>query len=353
MTPFQFRSLRPKHLRPKYLWRKAQQIRLFQYNPQHPSQQRDRGVTLPEILVAMVIATLVVALAFSGFITLSNMMNRTKLESERRIEFSRAFDFMTQEIRSANRVNQTATMIVDGVNTLATVLDNIGLNAAITNIPTDGEPVLYLEVPFSTPPTSACPAAFDQVIYDIRPNPTQWLGPRVITRYGRIPDQDGKTSPCSPAVTSDIMVDSVAEQADPPACSGQLTGIGGFFACVDDGLVKLQLESKVVDAQTIDIDSSALTRPSTAQNLAPTLSGTPTPVQMDLTWTWSGSTPPDLEFRVYRTANSGRTEVSDATANDLTASDLAPVVGYENCYSVTAVSGGYTSNESNSVCATF
>lgn len=333
------------HSRFKYWWRKAQQIRLFQH--------ADKGLTLPEVLVAIVIATLVIALAFSAFITLSNMINRTKLESERRIEFTRAFDFMTQEIRSANRVNQTANLAVGGSNTLTNLLTTVGLNPLVTGIPANGEPVLYLEVPFSTPPTAACPAAFDQVVYDIRPNPIQWLGPRVITRYGRIPDQDGKTSPCSPALASDIMVDSVSEQADAPACGGQLTGTGGFFACVENGLVKLQLESKVVDAQTIDIDSSALTRPATNQGLAPTLSGTPILGRMDLTWTWSGSTPTDLEFRVYRTANGVRTEMSDAPATDLTASDPAPVVGHENCYSVTATSGGYTSSESNQVCATF
>jgi prepilin-type N-terminal cleavage/methylation domain-containing protein len=333
------------HFSFKRFWRKAQQIRLF--------RQSQQGVTLPEVLVAMVIATLVVSLAFGAFFTLSDMINRVKLESERRIEFTRAFDFMTQEIRAANRVNQTDVLAVNATTNLAAVLANAGLDLSTQlQIPAGGTPVLYLEVPLATPPTTACPATFDRVVYDIRPNPTQWLGPMVITRYGRIPDSEGKTDPCSTPRPSDILVDSVAETVSNPTCSGQLTGSGGFFACIQNGLVQLLLESKVVDTKTIDIDSNALTRPNLSQNLAPVLSGGSTMGRMELTWTWAGSSPPGLEFRVYRIAANNRAEIVDATPTDLEARDLAPVTG-NNCYNVVAVSGGYTSAESNPICANF
>jgi prepilin-type N-terminal cleavage/methylation domain-containing protein len=333
------------HFSFKRFWHKAQQIRLF--------QQSQRGVTLPEVLVAMVISALVISLAFGAFFTLSNMINRVKLESERRIEFTRAFDFMTQEIRAASRVNQTAAGAVNTANGLTEVLANAGLDLSThLQIPAGGTPVLYLEVPFATPPTTACPETFDRVVYDIRPNPTQWLGPRVITRYGRIPDSEGKTDPCSPPRPSDILVDSVSETVDTPSCSGQLTGSGGFFACVQNGLVQLLLESKVVDAKTIDIDSNALTRPNLSSNLAPVLSGGSTAGGMQLTWTWAGSSPPGLEFRVYRTVANNRAEIVDATPTDLEARDAAPVTG-NNCYNVVAISGGYTSAESNTICVNF
>jgi prepilin-type N-terminal cleavage/methylation domain-containing protein len=328
---------------------------------------RDKqGFTLAEVVVTMVIALLIMSLAFGAFFTISGMINRMEVESERRVDLSRAFDFLTAEIRSAQRVNSTASVSVaplssssssvGGAGTgagasMASVLTSAGLNPANFG----STPVLYLEVPFSTPPTSACPAdglTYDRVVYDIRPNPTHWLGPRVISRYGRVPTSEGAIDPCRSPVANDVLVDNITESnpSPLPTCTtGTQTGAGGFYACVNNGLVQLTLKSKVVDLKTQDIDSKALSRPG-LYALKPTLTLVPSTGSAQLSWTWAGTS--GVGFKVYRVAGGDRIEISDSNNTDLSAVDSSPSPSVQNCYTVVATSNGYTSEESNSACYT-
>jgi prepilin-type N-terminal cleavage/methylation domain-containing protein len=326
----------------------------FGHKPSSPSvqlirfgQRRKRGFTLPEVIVTMIIASLIMALAFGAFFSISQMINRMELESERRVDLSRAFDFLTAEIRSAQRVNTSETG-----GTLSNIIASAGLSSLV-----GGTPVLYLEVPFSTPPTTSCPAEglnYDRVVYDIRTNPNHWLGPRVISRYGRTPTPEGAIDPCDDPIPNDVLVDNMSDNPPNPlpACDpAKRTGAGGFYACVNDGLVTLALKSKVVDLKTQDIDSKALSRPG-FYSLKPVLSGSPSSGQMTLNWTWA-STTPGVSFKVYRQDGTDRRELPDSNSTDLQANDPSPKAGVQNCYTVVATLGAYSSEESNRVCHGF
>jgi prepilin-type N-terminal cleavage/methylation domain-containing protein len=328
-------------------------------------RKKAQGFTLVELLVAMLISVIVIAVAAWSFTTITNMIKVSEIESERRTELSRAFDFMTYEIRAAKRVNHTATTIANGSSvTVADVVASSGLN--LTNLGSYGTLVLYLEIPTLDRPPAICPAGgpnagspppaptdYDQVVYDIRANLTHWLGPRVITRYGRVPQLDGSINPCSRPVGSDILVDAITDVAPTPTptCSAPfaLSGSGGFYACVYGGLVNLYLRSQVVNLQTQAVDSNALSRPGNNTLAAPGLTGTRQPGdQVRLNWTWTGSI--GIDFRLYRSVAGG--DPSQVYSGpDLTATvPLAGSPGDQNCYTVIAIAGAYTSDQSNSVC---
>jgi prepilin-type N-terminal cleavage/methylation domain-containing protein len=331
-------------------------IKRFRQKPARPSapfmragRRGQRGFSLPEVIVTMIIASLIISLAFGAFFSISQMINRMEVESERRVDLSRAFDFLTAEIRSSQRVNATAAA---ATTPLASIITGVGLSGIVS-----GTPVLYLEVPFSSPPTTSCPAgglSYDRVVYDIRPNPNHWLGPRVITRYGRVPTAEGRIDPCRDPIANDVLVDNMTDNNPSPLppcpAPGVQTGSGGFYACVTNGLVRLSLQSKVVNLKTQDIDSNALSRPG-LYALKPVLTGVSGSGQMSLSWTWPGTT--GVNFKVYRVDGSDRIELPDANLTDLAASDPSPRPGVQNCYTVVATSGGYNSEESNTVCANF
>jgi prepilin-type N-terminal cleavage/methylation domain-containing protein len=314
-------------------------------------QRSIRGFTLTEVLIATMISLIVIAAAFSGLIMISSLSRQAQVKIERRIELSRAFDFMTHEIRAARRINRTATKIADGTTSLQDVITTAGLNLAALG--SYGTIALYLEIPMTDTASCPVPKDYDQVVYDIRPNPSSWLGPRIISRYGRIPESDGTIDPCSPPVSSDVLVDSItANDPSPvPTCvaPGVLSGSGGFYTCVTKGLVDLYLRSAIsnLTSETQNIASKAFSRLGGIS--APVLTGTrQAENQIALSWTWATSGSPT--FKVLRSvAGAPPTEIYSGTNLSFTDA-LSGSTGNANCYKVTATIGTYTSDESNEVC---
>jgi prepilin-type N-terminal cleavage/methylation domain-containing protein len=312
-------------------------------------QRRSRlGFTLPELLIATGISVIVVALAFSALLMISNLNKQSQIRIERRIELSRAFDFMTQEIQAARRINRTVTTIADGASTtLQDVITSSGLN--LTDLGDYGTITLYLEIPMTA--TASCPVAYDQVVYDIRPNPSSWLGPRIISRYGRVPELDGTIDPCRLPITSDVLVDSMtASNPTPiPTCvaPGVLSGSGGFYACVTQGLVDVYLRSAIsgLTSETRNLASKAFSR--LANISAPSLSATRTGNQIALTWGWAN--PSISTFKLVRSV-AGGTPTEIYSGSNLNFTDtLTGSKGDQNCYKITAIAAD-TSADSNQVC---
>jgi type II secretory pathway pseudopilin PulG len=309
------------------------------------------GFTLTELLIATGISVLVVTMAFSALLMISNLSKQSQIKIERRTELSRAFDFMTQEIRAARRINQTATKIADGVSTtLQDVITSSGLNLA--NLGSYGTLALYLEIPITA--TTSCPVDYDQVVYDIRPNPSSWLGPRIITRYGRVPKIDGTINPCSSPIASDVLVDSMTATSPTPACAapGVLSGSGGFYTCVTQGLVDLYLRSALsnLTSETRNLASKAFSRlANSSANSAPVLSKTRTGSQIALSWT--GASSGTASFKLFRSV-AGGTATEIYSGSNLNFTDtLTGSSGTANCYQVRAI-GTDASGDSNQVCET-
>ncbi|PSB02946.1 prepilin-type cleavage/methylation domain-containing protein [Merismopedia glauca CCAP 1448/3] len=333
-----------------------------------PINKSSSGMTLVELMVAIIISAMVIIVASSALVNLLTVNQKAAAKIERRIDLSRAFDFMSYEIRTSRRINSSATAVADGTNTLIeNVVTSTGLN--LSDLGSYGTMVLYLEIPIIDNPPTTCPVGsphaglppptptdYDQVIYDIRPNPSSWLSPRIISRYGRIPRSDGTIDPCEDPVSSDVLVDSISDRdiTPTPNCTtpGVLSGGGGFYACVNGGLVDLYMQSKLGDLKTHNLASKAFSRLSTNNTLAaPVLSGTRQTGtnNLNLSWTWTGSN--GVTFKLYRVVAGATTEVYSGANLSLT-DTLAGNSGDANCYSVIATVGSYTSDYSNQVCET-
>lgn len=324
------------------------------------------GFTLVELIIAILISAIVTIVAGSALFNILSMNQRASTQIERRIDLSRAFDFISYEVKTSQRVNSSSTTVLDGSSiSLEQVIASTGLNLA--SLGTYETLVLYLELPMGAIAPAVCPAGtthagspppapsdYDRVIYDIRPNPSNWLSPRIISRYGRIPSSNGTLDPCEEPVSSDVLVDSISDTDITPAPScaapGVLSGKGGFFACVNGGLVDIYLQSKSGDLQTHNLSSKAFSRSSSQSTLAvPVLSsaGRSGTDNLNLTWSWNGTS--GATFKLYRVIGGTTAEVYSGTAQSFSA-PMAGNSGDTNCYTVTASLGSYTSDYSDRVC---
>lgn len=332
-------------------------------------QNSSAGFTLVELLLAALISAVVSSIAGLGIVTITTLNQRAEAKTERRIDLSRAFDFMSNEVRMARKINRTATTVANGTTiTLADVVTSSGLS--LSDLGSYGTIALYLETPITSTIPAICPAGgpnaglappapadHDRVVYDIRSGTNGWLGPRVIGRYGRIPRSDGTINPCSNPVANDTLVDSIADTPAPansptPTCPSPaiLSGTEGFYACVDGGQVNFYLNSDLPGTEVHNLTSKAVSRLPTPTTLisAPELSGTRTGKNtMNLSWTWTGSG--SVTFKLYQRVGGIATEVYSGSAQS-TSSTLTGNTGDVNCYTVTANDGLNTSPQSNAVC---
>lgn len=320
------------------------------------------GYTLVELLIAAVITGLVVSIAGFGVGAATQANKRTEAIAARRHDLSRAFDFISNEIRMANRINQSQMMQATHASSMSSLLTSAGLNAADWS-----NPVLYLEIPITSQAPDVCPAGgpnagapppqpttYDQVVYDLRPSAQDWLAPNSIHRYGRVPRSDGSIDPCSDPIASDTLVDAIADQVDVmPTCPapGVLMGQGGFQVCVNGTQVNLFMRSKISDIEIHRLRSTATSRAANSQPI-PVLTATQQPGtnRIDLSWQWSGSMK-DVTFEVNQeaTTTANKSQVySGASNNHLT--EMNGSVGDQYCYTVTAKVGLMTSPPSNKAC---
>lgn len=328
------------------------------------TQKPSAGFTLVELLVAALISIIVISMAGFGIVTILSISKKAEARTERRIDLSRAFDFITNEIRMTRRINRTATTVANGTSiTVDDVVTSSGLS--LSALGSYGTIALYLEIPITSAIPATCPAGgpnagsapptpadHDRVVYDIRSNTSTWLGPSVINRYGRIPKSDGTIDPCSNPISSDILVDSISDINISPTCNlpAVLSGTKGFYACVNGRQVDVYLQSRVTNTEAHNLTSRVVSRlRSSTTEPAPILAGTRSPATdtMNLSWTWTGSG--SVTFKLYQRVGGVTTEIY--SGSDLSRpSTLTGIAGEPNCYTVTATVGSNTSPYSNEVC---
>lgn len=326
-------------------------------------QKRNQGFTLVELLVAMIISTIIIGIAGFGIATILTMDSRAEASIERQVDLNRAFDFLTNEIRMAQRINFTATTATNGTTvTVNDVVASSGMN--LGDLGNYGTTVLYLEIPIGDPP-GVCPlkgpnaglappepSNYDRVVYDIRVNTGVWLDPQAIHRYGRIPNNNGTIDPCSNPVPGDIFVDAVSDiDINPTDCTppAVLSGSGGFYACTEGLKVDLYLRGRGNNVTAYNIASKAVSRLSSTTNIALSLSGTrlSSTDTLNLAWTWTGAS--GATFKLVQRVNGSNTEIYSGA--DLNApSTLSGNPNDLNCYTVTAIVNSNPQIDSNKVC---
>lgn len=222
-----------------------------------------RGFTLTEIMIGSLLLSVVILIAWTGLLSAMNMSASAQAKTAHKIELTTALDMMTNEVRHAQSVNRSGEVALDGSSvSLADVVTNAGIN--LDDLGNYGDLALYLELPVD-PSITACPSgtppdSVDRVVYDIRDAPSEWLQPKAVTRYGRIPNIDGKINPCSRPVANDIIADALSSEKSntPPPCAGVLSGSNGFQSCTNGENVELMFKSVISDTGAKPV-SSAIT----------------------------------------------------------------------------------------------
>jgi prepilin-type N-terminal cleavage/methylation domain-containing protein len=230
---------------------------------------RHRGFTLVELLLAIAISGLVMMLAGNGLYTLMVANSRSQSETMDRLELERALAFITDEIKMSQQI-QTDLAIP------AASIPNFQAASGSSKI----QPILVLRPAPSSRLTKP-------IVYYLAdpPNSSVWLGPRVIYRWGptllqngNYSDGDGKdVATIAPNASvqyyNEVLVDRLSDVATAQAtiaCESSysyavpaLAARSGFYACIapDRKSVKLWLDkSSNTASQTRSIHSLVVTR---------------------------------------------------------------------------------------------
>ena len=224
-------------------------------------------MTLIEVLIASVIGLVVLALAWSGLISFTQMSSRAEAKTLRQIELTQALDFIANDIRQSRVVNQSGSLVADGSSvSVLDVIQHAGVDLA--DLGTYGDISLYLEVRMD-PTVKTCPSGsgvqpaeeYDRIVYDIRDSSAEWLPPKVISRYGRLRSFSGMIDPCQKPVANDIIADVIsATPVGSIPCPGVKSGGGGLQVCTDSGQVDVVVTSAIQELGTREEKRTISTR---------------------------------------------------------------------------------------------
>jgi prepilin-type N-terminal cleavage/methylation domain-containing protein len=225
--------------------------------------QHQRGFTLVELLVSLVITGIVISLTGSGLYALMSANQRAQIETTDRLELEQALAFITDEIKMSKQVMTSLPLLPIGTTHFQAASGSSRV-----------KPILILS-------PSANSGLRHPIVYYIAdpPNSSVWLGPRVIYRWGPTLLQNGNYSdgnnhdlttlpPNSPVdYYNEVLIDRISDR---PAATANIacepgynnpvpivTDRLGFYACVatDNRSVKLWMykqSNPSVKSQSID-----------------------------------------------------------------------------------------------------
>jgi hypothetical protein len=203
----------------------------------------NRGFSLPDLLVGATLTTIVVGASGYGLAAMSDASKTANSKSERRIEMNRSVDFISTEVRLAEKVSNKTTSLTEAKAHMDEVLNKPGNEAikAEFNSQVDAatiKPVLSVKLPGSDRPV---------LYYAAAPQDGQWAGPKVIYRWGPKFDENGYYLN-EDAWSNEPLVDKISSQDtstasiggaelafSAPCATSSWTGSGeqGFYACVN------------------------------------------------------------------------------------------------------------------------
>ncbi len=203
------------------------QIRFALLLPENTFSHRARfaGFTLPELLVASLILSLVVTLAGFGLVQVLKANEQNTVEAERQAELNRALSFITDEIKTATSVS------ISGIPARKNYLGVFKL--------TKVEGGIEKEFAYYTAPKSAS---------DI------WRGPRTVYRQQIKPPLVGPSTYALVDAISNSVPDCTGNGNSPPTNKGLKVFIQ------NNSYVKLCLVGQLSDSRTLLLETQAFTR---------------------------------------------------------------------------------------------
>ena len=190
-------------------------------NPFHsplPLIQRQhnlQGFTLPELLIAAIISLGIVSLGGFGLISILSSSQVANAQNERRTELNRSLEFISAEVREADKIEKDAST--------ATLPSGFPLSAQDKQVL-----MLYPESSSSTP-----------IIYYVdSPIDNTWKGPKVVYRWGPQFNDDGTYQNLNDPSTwkPEPLIDAIEDTDIAPTCPDTdwtANGTVGFGACVN------------------------------------------------------------------------------------------------------------------------
>ncbi len=191
--------------------------------------QLNTGFTITELLVGVIMSTIVVGALGWGVMQVLNITQSQTSKSKIRSESSRAFSFISDELRRAQSIE------VDTSNGNLSTIDNPltpDINEEVApsfSLPSGGKTILAMTIPNVS----------ERVIYyTAKPNNDIWRGPLVIYRWGPALNADGSYSPASmtdPASwQAQALIDKIDDVEQTTTCNNESVTYKGFYACVTD-----------------------------------------------------------------------------------------------------------------------
>jgi type II secretory pathway pseudopilin PulG len=201
------------------------------------------GLTLVELLMAIVLSSVVISVTGFGLLTMMEANRDSEAKTVRRIELNRAIEYISEDIRMANRIEAVPTG---------------------STLPSGATGVFLLTLPDDNPNDTALTPT--NIVYFIRASTTTWLPPYTIYRAKN--NYSGGVSIVNlTAVGVNELVDAIAAPSTSPTCSsGTLVGTNGFYACIssDNRTVDLYLYGKLIkSSEILPVNSKVVTRSST------------------------------------------------------------------------------------------
>jgi prepilin-type N-terminal cleavage/methylation domain-containing protein len=210
--------------------------RAIDRNNSYSQQMCQRGFTLVELLIALVITGIVISITGTGLYALMNANQRSQIETTDRLELEQALAFMTDEIKMSQQVMTNIPIDATNFNPASGAID---IKIILVLKPAIGSklknPIIYY---LAEPPNSSV-----------------WLGPRVIYRWGPTLLQNGNYSdgngvdvarriPPNSDVEyfNEVLVDRISDRVTASAniaCESSynyavpaVTARKGFYACI-------------------------------------------------------------------------------------------------------------------------
>ena len=190
------------------------------------------GFTLTELLVGVIMSTIVIGGLGWGVMQVLNITQSQTSKSATRNEASRAFSFISDELKRAESLEvNTSSVNLSTVDNAATPDIDETVAPSFT-LPTGGTTILAMNIP-NVP---------QRVIYYVAPPQSDiWRGPLVIYRWGPALNADGSYSETSIDDDTDpdnwqaqALIDKVDNTSRTTTCNGSSVSYQGFYACVDD-----------------------------------------------------------------------------------------------------------------------
>ncbi len=181
------------------------------------------GFTLPELLVGVATASIVVAGLGYGLVTILGFDRQTQSDGERRVEIDRALGFISKDIREAFSVSLPTGYTIS----------NTGPGGCAVNTP-----ILHIQSRDSNAPGGILNTIY--FLQDLSGCPDgTWLKPGVIMRISR--NSAGTFFPANPPAVlgttsgTNPLMDAVQEPTGGFSCSsGTQAGTKGVYVCIEN-----------------------------------------------------------------------------------------------------------------------